>query len=70
MTPQDRLNIKEAFPWKDFFDYFFPTHEVTVSQYRGCVEDGRCAPPKDYKRYKYCNYAAAGRDNYPVNCLD
>jgi len=46
------------------------THEVTVSQYRGCVEDGRCSAPRDYKRNKYCNYAAPGRDNHPVNCLD
>jgi formylglycine-generating enzyme required for sulfatase activity len=46
------------------------THEVTVSQYRACVTDGSCTLPKDFNRNKYCNYAAAGRDNHPVNCLD
>lgn len=46
------------------------THEVTVAQYRACVEASHCTRPKDFQRNKYCNYAAAGRDDHPINCVD
>lgn len=45
-------------------------HEVTVVEYRACVDAGRCKPPKTHARNKYCNYAAPGRDAHPVNCVD
>ncbi len=44
--------------------------EVTVAQYRDCVNTGKCAVPKDHTRNQYCNYAAPSRDNHPVNCVD
>ncbi|RMG34491.1 MAG: formylglycine-generating enzyme family protein, partial [Gammaproteobacteria bacterium] len=45
-------------------------HEVTVAEYRACVESGRCTPPLTHTRNKYCNYGAPGRDDHPVNCVD
>jgi len=41
-------------------------YEVTVGEYRRCVEAGVCAAPV---RLAECNYWLSGRDNYPVNCL-
>jgi len=46
------------------------THEVTVADYRHCIEAGRCTRPKDNARNMYCNYGAPGRDRHPVNCVD
>ena len=40
--------------------------EVTVHQYRRCVVAGGCGAPLTGPR---CNWARAGRDNHPVNCL-
>ena len=45
-------------------------HEATVSDYRACVEAGKCSEPLTNERNQYCNYAAAGRDEHPVNCVD
>ncbi|MBW2702733.1 MAG: formylglycine-generating enzyme family protein [Deltaproteobacteria bacterium] len=44
--------------------------EVTVAQYRACVEAVKCAPPKSKNENKDCNWGHAGRDNHPVNCVD
>ena len=40
--------------------------EVTVGQYRGCVDAGKCLAPGTGPR---CNWAEAGRQEHPVNCL-
>ena len=41
--------------------------EVTVAQYRACVEAGVCtAPDTDTS----CNYKAPGHNKHPVNCVD
>ena len=50
--------------------FYIDIDEVTVVEYRKCVEAGKCALPKTHTRNKYCNYGAAGRDRYPVNCVD
>lgn len=39
--------------------------EVTVTQYRQCVESGACSPPKNGE----CTYYQAGQIDHPVNCL-
>ena len=50
--------------------FYIDTHEVSVAEYRACVEANQCALPKTHTRNKYCNYGAPGRDEYPVNCVD
>lgn len=45
-------------------------HEVTVADYRRCIDAGRCTAPLPHTRNRYCNFAAPGRDRHPVNCLD
>ncbi len=42
--------------------------EVTVSQYKACLEAGACTPPGDDS--EYCNLNAPDRGNHPVNCVD
>jgi len=48
----------------DAFD--IDRYEVTVLQYRECVEQGACSLPA---ADDYCNYAVAGREYHPVNCV-
>lgn len=43
--------------------------EVTVAQYRACVEAGRCGE-RDLIVYDTCNWKKPGHDNYPINCID
>jgi len=45
-------------------------NEVTVDEYRHCVAEGKCSEPLTFKRNKYCNYDAPGREHHPVNCID
>ena len=45
-------------------------HEVTVADYRACVESGRCTRPLDSRLNMYCNYDHPERDSHPVNCVD
>lgn len=45
-------------------------YEVSVVDYRACMDAGQCSRPKDYKRNKYCNLDAPGRDQHPINCID
>jgi cysteine-rich repeat protein/VCBS repeat-containing protein len=40
--------------------------EVTVKQYRECVDAGECSMPGTGS---YCNYLVAGRDWHPINCV-
>ncbi len=41
--------------------------EVTVRQYRACVEAGRCTAPD---MGDSCNWEKVGRDDHPINCVD
>ncbi|GAB2197536.1 formylglycine-generating enzyme family protein [Sessilibacter sp. MAH4] len=50
--------------------FYIDQYEVTVAQYQGCIDEGKCDRPKDHDRNKYCNLGAPGRDNHPVNCVD
>jgi len=46
------------------------SHEVTVADYKACMKKGRCLPPLDFKRNKYCNLDAKDRLDHPINCID
>jgi iron(II)-dependent oxidoreductase len=50
--------------------FLLDSHEVTVADYRACVQAGRCAPPLTQQRNRYCNYGGKARDTHPVNCVD
>ena len=55
-------------------DYYIDRYEVTVAQYRKCVEAKNCKED-DFEDYgkdgwkKYCNYGQADRDSHPMNCV-
>lgn len=44
-------------------------YEVTVERYRACVEAGQCQPPGESSIQSECNWGAAGRHDYPANCV-
>lgn len=46
------------------------TREVTVAEYRACVEAGQCSKPLTHSRNQYCNYDHPDREQHPVNCVD
>jgi len=50
--------------------YVIDRNEVTVAEYRACVEAGKCTRPLDNKRNQYCNYDHPDREQHPVNCVD
>ncbi|MBU1431664.1 formylglycine-generating enzyme family protein [Myxococcota bacterium] len=43
--------------------------EVTVAQYRACVEAKACTPPTPMSRDPLCNWGYADRDAHPINCV-
>jgi len=51
-------------------EFLIDRFEVTVAEYRHCVEAGHCSPPLTNRRNQYCNYGHPDRDRHPVNCLD
>jgi formylglycine-generating enzyme len=48
----------------------FTRSEVTVAQYRPCVEAGKCSTPKSKSDSEYCNWGYAFRGMHPINCVD
>ena len=53
-------------------DLYMNESEVTVFQYRACVESGACAASEhDDSLWGpfACNYAWAGKENHPMNCV-
>ena len=43
--------------------------EVTVGQYRACVEAGVCSEPEDYEDCTWSS-SADDKENHPINCVD
>ncbi len=50
--------------------FYMDLHEVTVAQYRRCVDTGACAAPISGQACgpsDFCNWGVKGRDRHPVN---
>lgn len=49
--------------------YAVDTYEVTVAEYRRCVEAGDCSD-ESLTNYASCNWGKEDKDNHPINCVD
>ena len=47
--------------------FYLSKTEVTVAQYRACVEAGGCAEP--VRERPLCTWMAEGKDDHPINCV-
>jgi formylglycine-generating enzyme len=61
---------KAGIEWVNLGRFSISKTEVTVGQYRACVEAGACTAPDDKSSSKYCNWGYSGREDHPVNCVD
>ncbi len=51
--------------------YKIDQYEVTVAEFKECVENGKCDLKNVYlEDSDKCNYSITGRDNYPMNCVN
>ncbi len=67
----NRVNLPQGpADWVRLGGYEMLATEVTVSQYRSCVEDRRCSPPEVPADRKFANYPRSDRENHPVNYVD
>jgi hypothetical protein len=48
----------------------FTKSEITVAQYRECVDAGKCSTPKGRSEDKECNWGHQDRSDHPINCVD
>jgi formylglycine-generating enzyme required for sulfatase activity len=51
-------------------DFYMSKTEVTVGQYRKCVEAGGCSEPSDKNDNSHCNWGYSDREDHPINCVD
>src|SRR5690606_29384581 len=47
--------------------YWIDRYEVSVAEYRACVDAGDCVPPE--VKDEGCNWGVEGRDDHPINCV-
>ena len=51
--------------------YKIDQYEVTVAQFKECVQKGKCDIKNVYlKESDKCNYEIEGRDDHPMNCIN
>ena len=56
-------------------EFYIDENEVTVAQYRQCVEQRGCnltAPDQSHRpgeRASFCNWGRSDRENHPINCV-
>jgi formylglycine-generating enzyme required for sulfatase activity len=60
-------NVPVTWVEHPYLGFAITATEVTVAQFRGCVEHGRCDAGNVNAR---CNYGIAGRDDHPCNCVN
>lgn len=48
----------------------FTRTEVTVGQFRACVNSGACKHGTFKNEKGYCNWGHTGRERYPMNCVN
>ncbi len=52
-------------------NFFLSRTEVTVGQYRKCVDANVCSKPYNNHDIKeYCNWEYSDRENHPINCVN
>jgi sulfatase modifying factor 1 len=53
-------------------DFYVSEHEVTVGEYRICVQSGNCLTPIDSITSQSCNWTpmAHQKENHPMNCIN
>jgi formylglycine-generating enzyme required for sulfatase activity len=68
-APNDSKCYGDEKPYhKVYLDaYYIDKHEVTVAEYKKCVESGACTQPGTGDK---CNWGVSGRDNHPINCIN
>jgi formylglycine-generating enzyme required for sulfatase activity len=51
--------------------YKIDKYDVTAADYKVCVESGGCTLPANVNNVcnERCNYAVAGREDHPINCV-
>ena len=59
--PIHRVNVK---------DFYMSKTEITVGQYRKCVDAGVCSEPNDKNSNEYCHWGYSDRYDHPINCVD
>jgi formylglycine-generating enzyme required for sulfatase activity len=51
-------------------DFTMSRAEITVAQYRLCVEAGVCEVDQEQQFYEDCHFGKIGKDAYPMNCIN
>jgi len=70
INAQDSLTwvvIKDQSPLSTTPPYMMSQTEITVAQYRYCVESNVCSEPISKSK---CNWSIQGRENHPINCIN
>ena len=69
-SPAPRAASKVDIEWIDLGRFSISKTEVTVGQYRACVEAGSCTAPMRKSASSDCNWGRSHREDHPVNCVD
>jgi formylglycine-generating enzyme len=74
MGSNDGMNREKPVHRVHVKSFYMSKTEVTVGQYRACVQAGVCSTDglneSDWGISKECNWNKSGKDNHPINCVD
>ena len=65
--PEDWLNRARPIHTVTVASFEMSKTEITVAQYRACVEEGACEEPQT--AVEFCTWGAEGKDDHPINCV-